>query len=173
MPLRSEQNFEFLFKTPLVFHFIPTQIFCLIFSFSCFFFVCRNPNPRSTLMDPRKSIMAKRQRSGSTSWAAPPCGRLHLVGGSTSQRILIGSFLEKPSESTMSHYSTSHLFRNEVFQPLTHSSTSSSRTAAGKHSMHPLSLEWPRLCGNSTPICHSRLAPPFLFEASGLSLVPK
>ena len=98
----------------------------------------------------------------------PPRGRLHPL-----RRIPIGSFLRRQSESTMSPYSTAHLSRNEVFQPLMHSSTSSSRTMAGRHSVDPLSLEWPQLCGNSTPICHSNSVPLFLSKASGSSLVPK
>ena len=107
---------------------------------------------------------AKRQRFDSISRAAPPL---------PPRRIPTGSFPRRPSESTMSHYSTAHLSQNEVLQPLTRSLTSSSRTAAGRHSMHPLSPEWPQLCGNSTPICHSMLAQSFLSEASGSSLVPK
>ena len=99
--------------------------------------------------------------------------RLHLAGGTTPRRIPTGSFPGRPSESTMSPCSTVHLSQNEVFQPIMCYSTSSSRTAAGRHFVHPLSLEWPRLCGNSTPIFHSKLAPPFLSEASGSSLVPK
>ena len=84
-----------------------------------------------------------------------------------------GSFPGRLSESTMSPCSTARLPRNEVFQPLMRSSTSSSRIAAGRHFVHPLSPEWPQLCGNSTPICYSRSAPLFLSEASGSSLVPK
>ena len=113
-------------------------------------------------MAPWKSIPTKRQRSGSTSREAPP-----------PRMIPIGSFLGRPSSSNMSHCLTAHFSRNVVFQPLTRSSTSSSRTAIGRHSLHPLSQEWPRLCGNSTPICHSRLEPSFLSKASGSSLVPK
>ena len=89
------------------------------------------------------------------------------------QRIRIGLFLGRPSESTMSPCSTARFSRNEVFQPLLHSSTLSSRIAASKHAVHPLSLEWPRLCGNSTPIWHSKSTPPFLSEAGGSSLASK
>ena len=164
-PLRrclANKILNFFLKTPSAFHFSPTQIFSFLSALSLVFFACRNPNPRSTPMAPRKSIPVKRQRASSTLRATPP-----------PWRIPTGSFLGRPSESTMSYCSTAHLSRNEVFQPLKRSSTSSSRTAAGRHSVHPLSSKWLLLCGNSTPIFHSRVAPPFLFEASGSSLVPK
>ena len=99
---------------------------------------------------------------------APPHGWRHPF-----QKIHIGSFSERPSISITSRYSTARSSRSVVSLPPTCSSTSLSRTSAGRHFVHPLFLEWPRSCGSSTLFCLSRSAPPSSSGAGGSSLVPK
>ena len=166
-PLRrciANKIFDLFLKKSIVFSFSPKKNSWLPFLSLSLSFLCL---PKTLTLDLPQWLHRSRSRQRDRE-PTPPRRWLHPP-----RRILTGSFPKRSSVSTMSHCSTAHLFRNEVFQPLTHSSTSSSRTTVGRHSVHPLSPEWPLLCRNSTQICHSRLAPPFLSEASGSSLVPK
>ena len=147
----------------MAFYSSPTRNLAALSSLSpFFFFFCR------TLTLDRQPWLHRSRSRPKDSDPAPPRRRHHPL-----QKIHMGSFPERPSGSIISPYSTACLSQNKVFPPSMRSSTSLSRTAVGRHSVHRLSPEYPRLCGSSTPICLSKSAPPSSFEASGSSLVPK
>ena len=153
----------FVYKYPNGFSFFPPHVLAALSSFSLVFYcVCRS------LPIDRPPWLPGSRSHPKDSDLDPPRRRYHPL-----RKIHTGSFPGRLSGSITSPCSTVCLSQNEVSPPPMCSSTSLSRTAAGRRSMSPLSLEWPRSCGSSTQICLSRSAPPSSSGASGSSLVPR
>ena len=154
----------FSYKYPSAFSFFPLNKFWLPSPLPLSFFYCVC---RSIPLD--RPPWRPRSRSGpKDSDPAPPRGRHYLL-----RKIHTNSFPRRPSGSITIRCSTTRFSRNAVSPPSMHSSTSLSRTVAGRRFRHPLLLKWPRSCGSSTPICLLRLAPPSSSEESRSSLVPR
>ena len=112
-------------------------------------------------MAPRKSTPAKRQQSDSTSRATPPPYEdPHRFISREVERIYHKSLFNR-SFVLERGFPTSNAFFNFTI-----------KNRGWQTLCAPLVPEWPQSCESSTPICLSRLAPPFSFEASGLILVP-
>ena len=107
-------------------------------------------------MAPKKSVLAKRHRSGSTTRANPPPpddGR--------------------PSNSTTSRYTTFPSFRSGDFPPKMLSSTSPSRTEDGRPYVLPRPSEWPQSYESYIPTYVSGLAPLCFSGVGGSSSRPR
>ena len=115
-----------------------------------------------TVMAPRKSIPAKRQRFGSISRAAPPpLEDPHRFVSWEAKRIYHES-LFNCSFVVKCDFLTSNAFFNFTIQ-----------NRGWQMLCATPALEWPWSCKSSTPTCPSRLAPPSSSEVGGSSLVPR
>ena len=128
-PLRRSGEYFGLYKYPHGYSFSLYTPFCCPYSFLPHFICsfCRS----APLDRPPWLLGSPPQPNGSD--PAPPRGRHHPL-----RKIHIDSFSERASKSITSHYSTARLSRNAISPLLKHSSTSPSRTVAGRHFVRPL-----------------------------------
>ena len=154
MSRHSSANFE-PYKYPTDYSFFPsTRIWPpLHFPCSFFFLQCLQIFIRN-----RPLWLIGSQPQPKDSAPTPPRWRNHLL-----RKIYTNSFPGRSSGSTTSPRLTARSSRNAGSPPPMRSSTSLSRAAIGRRSLHPLFPEWPRSCGSFTPIylhgCHHRLRP--------------
>ena len=136
-PLRSGEYFGPYKYPPDCSFSLHTPFSCPFYFLSCF--LCSFC--RSTPLD-RPTWLPRSPPKPNDSDPVPPRWRHHPL-----RKIHIGSFPERPSGSITSRYSTARSSPNAVSPLLMHSSTSSSKTVAGRHYVRPLFQEWPRSMG--------------------------